>query len=368
MSADIKRFGLKVPRPPLPTEVIIGKKILGNVSNIVNLSSYSQFVVVSDSRLVPTFGSVLRVGLEKTGKPVHLFEVEASESNKTEQVSDEVLSEVLAINPVIDRKLAIFALGGGVIGDMAGYVASRTLWGVDCLQVPTTLLAMVDSSLGGKAAVDYNNVTNMIGAFHLPRATIMDVNTLCSLPPRQFTSGLAELVKHGFLDPKSAQFISTTDAESLKKDNDQLIEGLSISAQYKMSIVSQDFEEKTGKRKVLNFGHTIGRAFETATGLTRFTHGEAVSLGMIAAIFISYRTGLLPAGDTSEMFGILNRFNLPMFTSDIDKDLLWKAISADKKSVNGVPRFVLLEGIGKPKIDCEVDRKTVDEVLNGICP
>lgn len=364
-SPETRKSDWKVPRPPLPTRIVIGKNILGNIQDVVDLSPYTQFVVVADSRLAVSFRLIN--GLEQTGKPIHLFTVDASESNKTEDQSDKVLAEVLSIKPVIDRKLLICALGGGVIGDMTGYVASRVLRGVDYFQIPTTLLAMVDSSLGGKTAVDYNNITNMIGAFHLPRATVMDVDTLCSLPTRQFTSGLAELVKHGFLDSGLAKFISGTDEKSLRENDDQLIEGLDLSAKYKMSIVEQDFEEKTGVRKVLNFGHTIGRAFETATGLTRFTHGEAVSLGMTAAILISVRAGLLSEQEADGMLGIIKRFNLPTTTSDVDRNLLWEAISADKKSVNGVPRFVLLKGVGKPKIDCIVDRKTVDEVLERVC-
>ncbi|MDP2693019.1 MAG: 3-dehydroquinate synthase family protein, partial [bacterium] len=279
------------------------------------------------------------------------------------------LAGVLQINPPIDRKILILALGGGVMGDVTGYVAGRTLRGVDYFQVPTTLLAMVDSSLGGKTAVDYEGVKNRIGSFHLPRATVEDIDVLRSLPERQITSGLAEFVKHAFSDPEIFEFISGEDGKSIMEDSDKLIEALRLSARYKMGIVSQDFEERIGVRQVLNLGHTLGQAIEAAAGLTTLTHGEAVAIGMAGIILMSNELKILSDQDRDMMLNTMERFNLPTSTFgivDIDRESLWKIIAQDKKAVNGVPKFVLLEGIGKPKPGCLVDREIVNHALDQI--
>jgi len=365
---DLQRLNLEVPRPPLACDIVIGKNILTNLAQVVDLTGYTQFVVVTEPGIHNLYGQQLTRGLVLTNKPIQFIETDGGESNKTETEADRILTKILNIQPAIDRRTAILALGGGVVGDMTGYIAGRCLRGIDYLQIPTTLLAMVDSSLGGKTAVDHEGITNMIGLFHLPRATIMDVETLTTLPNREWQSGLAELVKHGFLDLDLWKLLSRLDNQTLRTNQDQLIEVLRLSSQFKMSIVSQDFEEKTGVRKVLNFGHTIGRALEAATNLSRFTHGEAVSIGMTAILLISHKQGLLTKKSLEEMLTILKSFDLPMQAFGVDKSLLWQAMRRDKKAGGGIPRFVLLEGIGQPKIDCQVEEKLINEVLGEIFP
>lgn len=365
-TAETRRFDLEVARLPLPTAVVIGKGILSNIPDAIDLFGYTQFIIVTEEQLRIPFGSKLEEGLRKTGKPVHVLTSEGSELNKTEEEADKILASVLRINPPIDRKILMFALGGGVMGDVTGYVAGRTLRGVDYFQIPTTLLAMVDSSLGGKTAVDYEGIKNRIGSFHLPRATVEDVDVLGSLPQRQITSGFAEFVKHAFLDQEIFKFISGENGESIMKDSDKLIEGLRLSARYKMGIVSQDFEEKTGVRQVLNLGHTLGQAIEAAAGLEKLTHGEAVAIGMAGIILMSNELKMLSDQDRAMMLDTMQRFNLPTSTSGIDRDLIWKIMAQDKKAVNGVPKFVLLEGIGKSKAGCLVDKKIVNHALDKI--
>ncbi|MDP2585350.1 MAG: 3-dehydroquinate synthase family protein [Candidatus Levybacteria bacterium] len=371
MEENFQRFDLEVPRPPLPTAVIIGKDILRNIPDAIDLSGYTQFVIVIEDQLRVPFGSKLEEGLRKTGKSLNIFTSEGSELNKTEKEADRIINNILTIEPQIDRKLAVFAVGGGVIGDVAGYCAGRTLRGVDIFQVPTTLLAMVDSSLGGKTAVDHGGIKNKIGSFHLPRATIMDTDVLKSLPERQITSGFAEFVKHAFLDPEIFKFISGENARTIMDNGDKLIEGLKLSAKYKMSIVGQDYEEKTGIRQVLNFGHTLGQAIEAAAGLEKLTHGEAVAIGMAGIILMSNELKMLSDQDKEIMLGTMKRFNLPTSTSrivDIDRKLLWKIIAQDKKAINGVPKFVLPEGVGRFKVGCSVDKEIVNHALDLIAP
>lgn len=365
----IERISAEVKRPSLNTEVIIGKNILENVASLVDLSNYSQFVIITDEVVKEKFASQVMRGLKPTpNQKVHVFNLRGGEVNKTEDKADEIMTRILAIkNPPIDRKTLLLALGGGIVGDMTGYIAGKSLRGLDYMQIPTTLLAMVDASMGGKTGVDHNGITNMVGLFHLPKATIMDVATLENLPDRELKSGMGELAKHALLYPKLFKFIShiDIDPQTIRKNDIQLINMLKLSAEYKMSIVGQDFEEKTGARKELNLGHTIGRALETATGLTRFSHGEAVSIGMAAAIMISNLEGLLPKEDADMMLGFIKKLGLPT-ASDVNLELLWQAISHDKKSVGGEPGFVLLEGIGKPRIDCKVDKKVIDKVFREI--
>lgn len=368
-----RRFDLVVPRPPLPTQVVIGKDILRKVSGEVDLSPYNLFVIITENRLMYPFGAKLTEGLQKTGKPVRVFTSEGSEKNKTLAEASRILTDVLKIGSGVGRKTTlIFALGGGVIGDVGGLVAKLALRGIDCDQVPTTFLSMVDSSLGGKTGVDHEGLKNRIGAFHQPKATIMDIDNLESLPPREIGSGFGEAIKHAFSDPKIFKFISGENIESIMKNDRKLIRLLELSARYKMSIVSQDFEEKTGVRQVLNLGHTLGHAIETAGGLMQFTHGEAVAIGLTGTILISNKLGLLSEQDKNKMLEVMKRFNLPTSTADvhrdvrIDRDSLWKIISSDKKVINGVPKFVLLKGIGKFKAGCQVDAKIVNAALDVI--
>lgn len=361
----MQRFNLKITRTPLPLEVIIGKSILKNIARIVNLSTYTQFVIITDSQVNQLFSDQLREGLKKIKKPIHLFKIPPGEINKTEEKADKILAQILKIKPPIDRKILILAFGGGVIGDMSGYIAARLLRGIDCFQLPTTLLAMTDSSLGGKTGVDFEGITNMIGLFHLPRAVIMDIDVLRTLSDRQWQSGLAELVKHGFLEPHLFELLLKTNNYELKINKHKLIQALKLSAQYKMSIVNQDFEEKTGLRKVLNFGHTIGRALETASKF-KLTHGEAVAIGMSASLLISQKQGLLSQKEMRKMLNLMKKFDLATETTKIDLKKLWQAMKQDKKAVKGIPRFVLLKGVGKPKIDCQVDKKIINQVLKEI--
>lgn len=364
--SEIESLDFEVPRPPLSCKVVIGKDIFRNITSVINLRNYSQSVIITEPGINDLFGELLINSLKKIDKTVTLLEIKGGESNKTENAADKILKELLRLTPTIDRNSLIMALGGGVVGDITGYVAGRILRGLDYLQIPTTLLAMVDSSLGGKTAVDFDGLTNMIGLFHLPKIVVMDVTVLKTLPEEQWQSGFAELLKHGFLEPKLFSLLVKLDDSVLKKDKEILIEALKLSAQFKMKIVNKDYEEKTGARKVLNFGHTVGRALETATGLSRFTHGEAVAIGMATSILISLKQGLLPKKIAQTMLNIIKKFKLPIKTEGIGLKLLWQAMRRDKKAVGGIPQFVLLEGIGKPKVNYQVDEKIIDKVFKEV--
>jgi 3-dehydroquinate synthase len=354
----------KINRLPLTCQIIIDQGVLPGIPSLVDLSNYSQFIIVADKQLNHPANQLIK-GLQKTKKPVCLIKQPAGEINKTEKQANIILSKILNLKPVIDRKILILALAGGVIGDLTGYVAAKILRGVDYFQIPTTFMAMVDSSLGGKTAVDHLGITNMIGFFHLPKTVIMDVNLLKTLPNEQWRAGLAELIKHALLEPKLFSLINQTNFEALKTNPLLLIKVLKLSAQYKMGVVSEDFEEKTGQRKLLNFGHTVGRALEAASDF-KLNHGQAVSLGMTAALKISQQKKLLSQNEFTKTLNLIKKYHLPMKTKKINLKKFWQALSLDKKSMSGQPRFILLCRIGQPKINCQVNKKIINQVLKEI--
>ena len=373
---NLQRFSLEVPRPSLFTKIVVGKDILPNISRVVDLDGYNRFIIVTEDKLANSYslGLKLKEGLKEADKPIKVITSEGTEKNKTLTEANRILKEVLS-DPEIDRKTTlILNLGGGVIGDVGGFVASQALRGIDCFQIPTTLLAMADSSLGGKTGVDYKDIKNRIGLFHLPRATIMDIDVLKKLPERQIISGFGELIKHAFSDIEIFNFVSGENIESIMKDEDKLIKLLELSARYKMGIVTQDFEEKTGARQVLNLGHTLGHAIESVGGLKQFTHGEAVAIGLTGIILISNKLELLSDQDKNKILEVMRQFKLPTSTVNvnrdihIDKDQLWKIMGSDKKAVDGIPKFVLIEGIGKLKTGCKVEREMVDRALDVVNP
>ncbi|MFC1711539.1 3-dehydroquinate synthase family protein [Patescibacteria group bacterium] len=358
-----KKLSFKVIRLPLSSRVVIGNKLLPKIDKIIDFSKYSQIILIVDKNVLYLYTNILKSVFRRINKKVHIFPLVASEKNKSEKEADKVLFDILSINPPVDRQTLVLTLGGGIVGDMAGYVAARLLRGVDSILIPTTLLAMVDSSLGGKTAVNYKYITNLIGLFYLPKVVIMDISCLKSLPILQWKSGLAELIKHGFLDPTLYSFLEKTNIHELKAKSSYLIQALKLSTKYKMSIISQDFEEKTGIRKILNLGHTIGRALEAATSLN---HGQAVVLGLKATLILSFKKKLITKYGFREMEKLIHKFSLSIQLKDLNEKIFWQAILYDKKSVKGKPCFVLLKGVGKPVIDCCVEKQLIREVLKEI--
>jgi 3-dehydroquinate synthase len=248
----------------------------------------------------------------------------------------------------LDRQSCILALGGGVIGDMAGFVAATYLRGIPYIQVPTTLLAQVDSSVGGKTGVNHQNGKNLIGAFYQPRMVVIDVDVLSSLPRRELIAGLAEVIKYGVIE--DADLFTLLEAKLdhvLDLDPDLLIQIISTSCAIKARIVEND-EREADYRAVLNFGHTIGHALEAVTGYQRFLHGEAVGIGMAQAAAISFRRGFCNQASFERIRKLIERAGLPVeIPPDVSKDRLIEAMEVDKKSAGGKIKFVICGGLGK---------------------
>jgi 3-dehydroquinate synthase len=263
-----------------------------------------------------------------------------------------------------DRKSLLVAMGGGVVGDVAGFVAASYLRGVALVHVPTTLVAQVDSSIGGKTGVNLPEGKNLVGAFYPPRLVLTDPELLRTLPEREFRGGLAEVIKHAIIaDKKMFSHLEKNLDEVLRRDSGALGYLISRNAEIKAAVVSRD-EREAGLREILNFGHTFGHALESVTKYQRYQHGEAVAWGMIAASFLGHELGLTHAADVSRIVALIRRLGpLPAWPAVSDATLL-KAMRADKKARGGVVRFVLSRRIGEARSYDSVSPRVVERVLH----
>jgi 3-dehydroquinate synthase len=297
--------------------------------------------------------------------PLYLAAVRAATGAKAEIVlaDGEQAKSWQGVERVVDGLLAarlgrdglVIALGGGVIGDLAGFAAAVYQRGVPYVQVPTTLLAQVDSSVGGKTAINHAAGKNMIGAFHQPKAVISDVATLDTLPERELRAGLAEVIKHGLaLDAPFVEWLESNIEKLLKKDRAALVHAVRRSCELKARIVAED-ERESGARALLNFGHTFGHAIEAGTGYGSWLHGEAVAAGMVMAAELSRLMGHLKKNEVSRVRELLKRAGLPVAGPALAPERLIELMALDKKAAKGRTRFVVLEAIGRAALRSDVD-------------
>lgn len=265
------------------------------------------------------------------------------------------------VDAALERNSPLLALGGGVVGDLAGFAAATYLRGIPYLQLPTTLLAQVDSSVGGKTGIDHPRGKNLIGAFYQPRAVLIDLATLRTLPRRQLLAGFAEVVKYGaILDAELFAFLEQELAQVLALDTAVLQHVVRRCCELKAQVVERD-ERESGERAVLNFGHTIGHALESVTGYTRFLHGEAVAIGMVAEARVSAALGLCRPEVVERLRALLERAGLPVeLPADIDREKLAGAIELDKKVRGGKVKFVALEALGRTRFVLLTNREIVE--------
>ena len=304
-----------------------------------------------------------QVALEKAGIPTHLLLITAGEQSKTLETVQHVYSWLAGLKA--ERGHLIVAVGGGVVGDLAGFVAATYLRGLPFAQVPTSLLAMMDAAIGGKTAVDLPQGKNLVGAFYQPMFVLADASTLQTLPDRELSSGWAEALKHGLI--MDEDLLSTFEAapqeiQSLEPEiaTDVIRRSMAIKA----NVVSQDERETLGIRVLLNYGHTIGHGIEAATGYGQYLHGEAVSIGMMGAAMIGNRMGLMSDADVCRQRNILATYGLPLEAPGVDPGSVLEAMRSDKKTAGGAIRWVLLDGIGNAATRNDVPADLVDSVLN----
>jgi shikimate kinase/3-dehydroquinate synthase len=317
--------------------------------------------VVSNDTVARLYLAPVRNALERCGAKVTSIIVPDGEGAKSWENVDRACGGLLAAG--CGRDTLVVALGGGVVGDLAGFVAAVYQRGVPFIQVPTTLLAQVDSSVGGKTAINHARGKNMIGAFHQPRAVVADVATLSSLPDRELRAGVAEVIKHGAaLDRAFFEWLERDIEKLLARDPAALAYAVRRSCELKADIVARD-ERESGVRALLNFGHTFGHAIEAGAGYGAWLHGEAVAAGMVMAAELSLRERLLDEQGVKRVRELIGRAGLPVRGPAISPGRMAELMAVDKKATQGQVRFVLLEALGKARLQGGISRDHVDAAI-----
>ena len=355
---------VNVPLGQRSYSIQIGEGLLSKLGAVCQpLELGQRCAVISDRNVAPHYGKTAMHSLAAAGFAPALVTVPAGETAKSLKIAQACYDELAARR--LERKSFIVALGGGVTGDLAGFVAATYLRGVSLVQVPTTLLAQVDSSVGGKVGVNLKSGKNLVGAFHQPRAVLCDLTTLKTLPEREYRAGLAEVVKYGIIS--SAVLFQTLEREMpklLRRDAETLAEVVARSCEIKAQVVAKD-ETEAGLRAILNFGHTIGHAIEAISGYNKFLHGEAIAIGQVAAAKLSAQVCGLSQNEVERIEKLFATAGLPtaIQLSAAQRERLFTAMQLDKKVSGGKIKFVLAKRIGKVVWGQEVSTKLIEDVL-----
>ena len=338
----------------------IGAGLLDEAERLAALAPGRHVLIVSDANVAPHY--LARVEAAFAGKRVATHVLPPGEQEKTLARFGEVMSALAALGA--SRDATLVALGGGVVGDLTGFAAACWMRGVRFVQLPTTLLAMVDSSVGGKTAVDLPEGKNLVGAFHQPVGVIADTATLATLPYRELRAGLAEVIKYGALgDAAFFDWVHANAAALLARDERALTHAIATSCAMKAGIVSRD-ETETGERMLLNLGHTFGHAIEAEQGFGALVHGEAVAVGMVLAAKLSASLGVAPAADAERLIEALRALGLPTgVPSGLDADAVLARMRLDKKNVSGQLRLILWRGVGQAFVAEGIAVDAVHDVL-----
>jgi len=345
--------------------VFVGWGILDRLGEkMKNADLSGTATVISDEIVFSVYGARVEKTLHKAGFAVNFCVVPPGEASKNIDQASRIYD--FLIEHRVERNDVIVALGGGMVGDLSGFVAATFLRGLSWLQVPTSLIAMTDASIGGKVAIDHPHGKNLIGAFYQPCLVLADVKTLATLSQRELTSGWAEVIKHGLiLDADLLQILEESARDLIKLKPDITSKVVARSAAIKCRIVSED-EKETGIRVILNYGHTIAHGLEAASRYDRFLHGEAVAIGMMGAARLSYRLGLLSSAAVERQQAILQKFGLPTDCSGVSLADVFEAMELDKKVRDKAIRWVLLEDIGRAVTRSDVPKKEVLNVLQEV--
>jgi 3-dehydroquinate synthase len=356
---------------PLRTRINLGERSYDLAFVSDDLAGVGQFarqrtkgstaLVVADNNTA-AHAKRVTAALEAVALKVKGVQLPPGEDQKVLSVAGRLYDRLVEMDA--DRQTLVVAVGGGVIGDLAGFVAATYARGLPWLVVPTTLLAMVDSSIGGKVAVNHPKAKNLIGAFHQPVGVWIDTSTLATLPDREFRSGMAEVVKYGvILDPKLFAYVDAHTTELLAREPTVLRNVLTRCCRLKANVVEKDERETTGLRAILNYGHTFAHAFETVTGYGAWLHGEAVSAGMICASRLAERRGMADKELRVRQESILTRCSLPTRPPRVPIVNMLAAMRSDKKTVAGKLRFVLPRQLGDVEVVEGIDEQEVQRVL-----
>ncbi len=353
-------------------DIVVGRGLIAQAGSLIRDAVGDRPLLVVADEAVAAAGHLQR--LERALGPVPCFTVPSGESSKSLARFEHLLEALLEHG--VERSSVLVALGGGVIGDLAGFAAAVVLRGIDFIQIPTTLLAQVDSAVGGKTGINAKAGKNLIGAFHQPRLVLADTDTLETLSRRELRAGYAEVVKYGLLgDAAFFTWLETHGSAIIDGDADATRHAIVTSCRAKADVVARDEQERAGARALLNLGHTFGHAFEREAGYGGdVLHGEAISVGMICAFELSRRMGLCPADDVERVRRHFETIGLPVDISQLgrtafDPERLMQAMAKDKKVHQGRLTYVLVHGIGQAFLHDHVDSRLVSDLLDDmICP
>ena len=335
----------------------VGPSLISDASLITPLLAQKRVAVVTNATIAPLYLERLTSQLQAAGVAVIPIVLPDGEEYKTWQTLNSIFDALIANR--CERRTTLIALGGGVIGDLTGFAAATWQRGAPFIQIPTTLLAQVDSSVGGKTAINHPGGKNMIGAFYQPRAVLADLDSLKTLPERELKAGLAEVIKYGFIrDAAFLTWIEDNIDNLLARDVAALEHAVVRSCEIKAEIVALD-EREDDIRAVLNFGHTFGHAIEAGLGYGQWLHGEAIAAGMVMAVDLSVRLGMLAAKETERVRRLMQRTGLPVAGPVLPGSRYVDLMSVDKKVKDGALRFIVLESIGTAKIRSDVPADTV---------
>jgi len=326
-------------------DILIGSGVLSNMACECALRGLTgRVAVITNPTVAALYSARILKSFSDAGKRVTLIEIPDGEEHKNSATLNLVYDNLIEAG--LDRESFIVALGGGVVGDLAGFAAATYLRGIPFVQAPTTLLAQVDSSVGGKTAIDHPRGKNLIGAFYQPRLVLADTDTLATLPGREFSAGLAEVVKYGVaIDRAFFEYLELNGNSVRAMDPDCLVNIIRRCCELKAQVVERD-ERESGLRAVLNYGHTLGHAMENQAGYGKLVHGEAVAIGMALAARVSMALGHCDEPDAARIRGLLSRFGLPVAAPGFDRKRLLDILMADKKNRSGVIKFICNRGIG----------------------
>jgi len=358
----MKKLNLNLGEKSYP--IYIGENLLSQADYLTKHISGNQVMIVSNTTVAPLY-------IDKVKSLLTDFEVcevilPDGEQYKNLDTVNQIFTSLLENR--FDRSSTLIALGGGVVGDMTGFAAASYQRGVNFIQIPTTLLSQVDSSVGGKTGVNHPLGKNMIGAFYQPKAVIIDVDTLDTLPNREFSAGMAEVIKYGLLGNENfLSFIEKNVDFLMNKEKSSVIDAIYQSCKDKANIVAED-ELEAGKRALLNLGHTFGHAIENSMGYGNYLHGEAISIGMYMAAVMSEKEGFIDQSQVSRVKSILENCELPTrLTGKINFSDFSKSMSVDKKVLKGKIRLVLLKPIGAAFISDDYHKEFLDQTIKEFC-
>jgi len=345
-------------------DVLVERGLLESTgSYITNLGLKGKIAIITDTNVAPHYAEKLESSLETAGYINTLHKIPAGEASKSMSQAEQLCREM--IREGHDRNSFVIALGGGVVGDLAGYVASIFYRGIPFVQIPTTIVSQVDSSVGGKTGVNVAEGKNLVGAFHQPKLVLVDPDTLTTLPPREYKEGFAEVIKHAAIrDAEMLTDIAALDPNDPSKISSDLIaRNISIKAR----VVEEDEKETAGTRALLNFGHTIGHGIEASVPYGSLLHGEAISLGIRAALQLSEQESNLNKEDSIKVLNLLKHFNLPLrLSEEITTKTIIEKMMTDKKFSGGQIRFVLLHKAGSAFVSKDITMDHIEAAIENL--